>query len=347
MYRRVLSLIMVVTASAMFVGCSNNGVSKGTEYVAEEANESADSGSGVSTETVETATYETSVEASAAESVSEIIEEDTSDDNNEAEDNAIDIVFVGDSQYANGRDAHTDIATYVAWMVENSNVYNVGIGGSTASITNSESYIAGETISNTFVNVANVIAGNAGADTISDETVASSISNINAANVDYYVIEYGYNDYMSKSLQSDEESAYDNHLYVDALCQGIDTLAAASPNAKFIVCSPSYCLVYDNSGKYLGDGNITDFGYGTLADYVNSCEGAANAKGAIYIDMYYGTEMDINSYTVDDYTEDGLHLCQKGRYMYATVVAHYINKNLGIDNEELNTLIFNKFEYDG
>ncbi|MCR4903661.1 MAG: SGNH/GDSL hydrolase family protein [Butyrivibrio sp.] len=356
MYKKLYGIMSLVLAAGLFTGCSNGSLSKGVEYVTE-SEDSAKSTDGISIETVEKTeetVEETANEASSSSSSSSDAattetsvsgEEAVAKENENSSDDRIQVVFLGDSQFANGRDEGTDIATYTGWMT-GANVYNLGVGGSCASITTGDSYDEGY-VTNAFINIVNVLAGNASVDTISNEYVHEHISDIDVENVDYYVIEYGYNDYMSKHPQADELAAYDVHLYVDALRNGIDILKEISPDAKIILCCPSYCLVYDVNGQYLGDSNMTDLGYGTLSDYVDSCKALAEGLGLIYIDAYYGSEFDLNAYTIDDYTIDGLHFDQKGRYIYATVVSHYINKDLGVDTEELDTIIFNRFEYNG
>ena len=335
-----LSAMMLILACT---GCSSGSIQKGDEYVSESdavsnvsVEESSVTESATDEVSVEEAVIDVSTEEASTESLEDVVETDSDSDT---------IVFIGDSQFANARDEASSIPSLVS-LITGANVYDLAIGGTTAAITNSDSYEVGTTISNTFLNIANAIAGKTTTDTITDSYVASQILQMNPANVDYYVIEYGYNDFISKVPQSDNDSAYDVHLYVDSLCLGINTLKEVSPNAQFILCGPSYCLVYDNSGQYLGDGNIADLGYGTLADYASSCEGAANGLGITYIDTYYGSEFDLSAYSVDDYTEDGLHFNEVGRQIYATVISHYINKLRYGNVEEMDVIQLSKFTFE-
>lgn len=343
MKKPLLKVFAGVLLLTTCIGCSSENVQKGTEYVTD-----ADAVNESSAEVSDAATISDSVEESDESDIS------GSEDSAEAEvtETAVEIdpsedviVFIGDSQFANAKEEGSSIPSLTGLILD-ANVYNLAIGGTTAAITNGDDYVAGETYSNTFINIANAISGLADPDSISDENVAKTIRSINPEDVDFYVIEYGYNDFISKVAQSDNDTAYDYHLYSDALYLGINTLKNVSPNAQFILCGPSYCLVYDNNGQYLGDGNITDLGYGTLADYANTCNGVANGLGITYIDTYYGTEFDLNGYSVDSYTEDGLHFNETGRQIYATVIAHYINKLKYDDVEELDVIQISKFTFE-
>ena len=72
----------------------------------------------------------------------------------------------------------------------------------------------------------------------------------------------------------------------------------------------------------VGDGNMMDKGNGTLFDYKGTCEYVAKEQGALFFNAY--EDLGIDSYTIDEYMEDGVHLSTEGRKLYAGALAEMI-----------------------
>jgi hypothetical protein len=264
-----------------------------------------------------------------------------------AEDNTIDIVFLGDSQFDNARDTGSEIPAYTrALMGDDVRVYNLGIGGTCASIERGASDLPQDIKDSCFVGICYALAGQLPDDSFMDNTsAAEDYRKVNPANVDFYVIEYGANDYINGKDLSTEGEPFDIHSFRGALNKGCDILSSISPKAKFIICSPSYCIWYGADGYVIGDSYTVSKGIGTLAEYADISRNLCEDDGYFYLDTMYATYYDLKITTFEDYLADGLHYKEIGRQVYATVLAHFLNKSLGRDDSELPYIEINSFTY--
>ena len=98
---------------------------------------------------------------------------------------------------------------------------------------------------------------------------------------------------MANELNNPENSA-DLHTYSGALEQGIYILNDISPNARIILCGPSYCFWYNADHQYIGDAYTVSKGLGTLADYARTCENVASNNDLTYIDTMFQTFFDLS-----------------------------------------------------
>lgn len=188
---------------------------------------------------------------------------------------------------------------------------------------------------NNFVSVANAIAGRASSDVLKGYTAYDSFSQVVPSKVDYYIIEYGYNDYQLGRDLSDQKWTQNPATYFGALTSGISTLTDASPKAKFVVCGPGYALFFNAKGAYIGDGNIVSKGVGTLSQYAQMAQNAARDKDALFLDCYFGHEFNLNQYTTDDYLmKDGVHFTNRGRITVSHALARLINKDRGVTPQD-------------
>ena len=136
---------------------------------------------------------------------------------------------------------------------------------------------------------------------------------------DGYIVAYGLNDYFAGApIAVKDGDTYDAHGYAGALRNAIALLRNASPNAQILLISPTYCQFYED-GYMVTDSNMKDYGNGTLTDYANACRNVSETENTLYIDAY--TTMGINIYTAEEYLEDGVHLTEAGRALYAKAVS--------------------------
>ena len=75
----------------------------------------------------------------------------------------------------------------------------------------------------------------------------------------------------------------------------------------------------------VGDSNSLNNGYGTLRDYKGKCEYLSGELGTMFYNAY--DHLGIDGYTADEYLEDGIHLTEEGRQLYADALARLINAN--------------------
>ena len=129
------------------------------------------------------------------------------------------------------------------------------------------------------------------------------------------------NDLLRATPMSNSDNGYDIRTYVGALRYAVSNLNEYAHDATIILCAPNYAMFY-NGDKFIGDGNTLNTGYGTLFDYKGSCEYVAKEQGAQFFDAYL--DLGIDGYTADEYLEDGVHLTEAGRRLYADALSEMI-----------------------
>ncbi len=272
-----------------------------------------------------------SEDASASASASASSSEEPAEIKEEKEEDKIEMVFIGDSQMANGRNDGTDLASLVSARVPGSVAYNIGIGGSTAAVENTTSNLDLESwTSNCFVGVAYALAGKVNKDTVfsTNPEVVEIMNKIDPAKVDYYFIEYGANDFFNKialdNVNENSEIPY-LHTFYGALNTGIDELRRISPNAKVILMSPFYGIYKDSNGNFIGDTYVVSNGIDTLANYARKSVNVCEVEDIYDFDCMFFTKCDLYLDTYEEYLMDGLHLSLKGRQVFARLLAHIPN----------------------
>ena len=333
--------LCVLLGTALLTGCGSlSGTAKGKEYVTD-ASSSASASASVSTSSATAATSinpsdisEPDIAASAvsAASAATAVSISTMDDS------ALNIVFLGDSQFDNARGTGSSIPELVAQKT-GGNCYNLAVGGTAASLSREQKNIGYDQWTDpNFTGVVNVLAGNVSSGIFGSYAAGSVLSQIDVKKVDYYVIDYGVNDYFNGTQIFNQDENGDQSTYVGAMRTGLSNLKNISPNAKIVICSPAYALFYNGDHVFIGDGNMVDKGAGPLKDYASSAQNLASESGALYLDTYYGTAFDLDQNTADQFLQDGIHFTERGRRVYATALARIINKDLGTDTSEPSVL---------
>ena len=230
------------------------------------------------------------------------------------------LVFLGDSIFDNNRDG-SGVPYLTAKQCE-ADVYNLAIGGTCASIEEFEESDLGKWTSTSLCGVVNAMLKRIPADIFSGTRAGELLSNphIDYSQTDYFIVEYGTNDFFRGVRQSDEDG-FNLRIYSGALRYSVINLRELAPDATIILCSPMYAQFYKD-GYLIGDGNVTNNGNGTLADYVGTCNYIANEQNVIFFNAYQ--DLGIDSYSAEQYLEDGVHLTAEGRQMYADELAKII-----------------------
>ena len=282
------------------------------------------------------ASTETPTEAPAEAPAQEVVQEDKN----------YDIVFMGDSQFDNARGTASEIPAYTCCLLDKDvKFYNLAIGGTSASL-GREDYLDVSTFNDScFVGICYALAGKCPSDYLDQNSAGAELKKVNPGNVDLYVIEYGANDYINGKDLFNPGNNNDIHTYNGALTEGIETLQKISPNAKFIMCGPSYCVWYNGTGQMIGDSYGVSKGIGPLSEYANTASNLANAAGFMFLDSMYASMFDLKMETYEDYLSDGLHYTEKGRQIYSAVLAHLIQKLRGKDDSEMPYLEINTFDF--
>lgn len=275
-------------------------------------------------------------ESSAAASTSSVEKEPEEKKEEEEPVDKLNIVFFGDSQIANGRSDGSDIATMLTTRVPNTVTYNLGIGGTAAALEQTTSdYQDYENWSSTcFVGMVYALEGKVSRDRVLENypNVLENMNKIKPEEVDYYIIEYGANDFFNQTpldhTKTDKNAVYS---FYGALCKGIDELRTISPNAKFIVMSPFYGVYKDADGNIIGDSYIVSNGQGTLADYAKKSFNVCEDNEAIDFDGMFMSHADLYMDHIEEYTIDGIHLSLTGRQIFTRLLAHVVNWSEGYE----------------
>ena len=245
----------------------------------------------------------------------------TQEDQTEPQGNKLQLVFLGDSIFDTNRDG-TGIPYRTSVQCE-ADVYNLAIGGTCAAVAGDEHLEIEKWESRSLVGVVNAIAKKIPSDIFANDAAKRILDNpnIDFSNTDYFIIEYGMNDFLSVVPLSSENEYFNLKTYVGALRYAVITLQDVAPDAVIILCAPNYAQFY-NGTWMIGDGNSINNGYGTLFDYKGICEYVANEQQTLFFNAYQ--DLGINGYTADEYLEDGIHLTDSGRQLYADALARMI-----------------------
>lgn len=238
------------------------------------------------------------------------------------QDGKLQIVFLGDSIFDSNRDG-TGVPGRTAEQC-NANGYNLAIGGTSAAVSWDEHTGFEEWTSRSLVGIVNAIAKNIPTDIFVNDIATKAIlddPNVDFSKTDYFVVEYGMNDFLNTIPLTRESAPSGTKSYVGALDYAVATLQSVAPDATIILCSPTYAQFY-NGDWMIGDGNSINNGYGTLFDYKGICEYVANNRQVVFYNAYQ--DLGIDGYTADEYLEDGIHLTDKGRQLYADALSKVI-----------------------
>ena len=246
----------------------------------------------------------------------------TEEDQREPEGKELQLVFLGDSIFDSNRDG-TGVP-YLTSVACEADVFNLAIGGTCAALEYEESAESSRWTSTSLVGVVRAIMGDISTDVFEGKRTKDILDNpnIDFSQTDYFIIEYGMNDFFRATpLDSADMELYDLKTYAGALRYAVDNLRDVAPGATIILCAPNYARFYDGTWM-IGDGNTVNTGYGTLFDYKGICNYVANEKQTLFFNAYQ--DLGIDGYTAEEYLEDGVHLTEAGRRLYADALAQMI-----------------------
>ncbi len=238
------------------------------------------------------------------------------------------IVFMGDSILDHDRE-EGGVASLISQKC-NANVYNMSMGGTTAALLPNEQYNFATWDSRSLLGVVNAIVGNVNKEVFDGYRAGEILRECDFSKTDYFVIEYGVNDFLaqipqSRYLEGGGTLAVDEvHTYSGALATAVKILQDAFPNAKILLIAPHDCQFF-NGDVFVGDSYTVDYGYGPLLDYVRGC-GYVYEQNKDKNVLFYNAfeESGINPETADKYLKDGIHLTREGREVYADYAARII-----------------------
>lgn len=214
----------------------------------------------------------------------------------------------------------------------NAKVYNMAMGGTTAALLPGEEASFDKWESRSLLGVIHAILGNIDGSIFDGYPAGDVLKKCDFSKTDYFIIEYGVNDFLNGQVPQSRQLADGGtlavgeiHTYTGALEDAVNRLQDAFPDAKILLIAPHYCQIF--SGKtFIGDGYSVDYGYGPLVSF-------ARGTGYVYeqhrdenVIFYNAFELSgINAETADDYLEDGVHMTPAGSRVYAEAIARIIN----------------------
>ena len=239
------------------------------------------------------------------------------------------IVFLGDSIIDSDRE-NGGVAALISGTC-NAKVYNMAMGGTTAAMLPSEDAGFSTWDSRSLMGVVNAILGNVDGSFLDGYRAGEILKECDFSKTDYFVIEYGINDfltgqiYQSKYLEGGGELAVDAlHTYSGALSAAVEQLHTAFPDAGILIIAPHYCQFY-NGETFIGDAYSLNYGYGTLVEFSRVAGYVAEQHKEDHVFFYNAMEESgIDAYTADKYLQDGVHLTAEGRIAYAEYASRLI-----------------------
>ena len=239
------------------------------------------------------------------------------------------IVFMGDSILDHERENGG-----IAYLVSeecNALVYNMAIGGTTAAVLPNELNSLETWQSRGLLGVVHAIVGDISSDIFDGYRAGEILKECDFSETDYFVIEYGINDFLSGQVPQSIYLADGNVLdmdiertYVGALETSVTLLHNHFPDAKILLISPHFCQIYEGE-TFIGDAYSLNYGYGTLVDFAKTAGNVAKRDkegSVIFFDAIEQSGIDVLS--AKDYLQDGIHLSAEGRRVYADCVSKLI-----------------------
>ncbi|MCR4989745.1 MAG: SGNH/GDSL hydrolase family protein [Lachnospiraceae bacterium] len=234
------------------------------------------------------------------------------------------ITFLGDGVLDNFR-GDNGIDDIVAQNL-NATVYNLAVSDTSAtpqlekSIDNkSDDNICG-------LSIVKALVGEVPLDKLKDKAAGQIIGSHRdeILSSDIFVIEYGIVDFMTgkpKTFSDDPDSFYN---YYGALKEMLRLITKNAPNAKIVVCQPSYIYFYRDNGEYVGDTYTLNNGPGSEYDYGDTAGCVAGEFNALF---YKLESQGISAQNSGEMLTDGVYMNEKGRRVYADNLSGAITRN--------------------
>lgn len=203
------------------------------------------------------------------------------------------IVFIGDSIFGNFSGSAS--VPGVTEGLSGAHVYNLGIGG----LCGAEEEGYARTVKMITEKDASLIPEELQARIFAEKFLNESLNRKKMV----FVINYGINDYLQAKPVGGCEDSYEN-----AMITNTRILQERFPEAQIVIASPTYiagCEEY----------RPTDEEGGLLKEYAEAAARAADETGALFLDNY--NDLGVNAETVSRLTNDGIHLTETGRLLYA------------------------------
>lgn len=234
------------------------------------------------------------------------------------------ILVLGDSIWANNRD-ETGVAARVEYYLEKlgykAKVYNAAVGGTSATIDAEDSeWTYGAGSNNSLGKMLSILKENTDVEQLHGiaayEVMKEAIAE--KGDMDLVILAYGMNDFLTQVALNNSDRHWIG--YGTALSEGVSEAHAACPSAEIMIVAPTYASYFSIPVQNMGEKAL--YNYASVA-----CD-VAKQRNTLCVDAYNNLGYDM--YSADEYLEDGVHLNEKGRDLYArAIVANIVYGQTG------------------
>ena len=278
-----------------------------TEEAAGETQETA------SVQATETAAPGNETQTASAETVP--AQETPQESGEEDDDDRMESLVLGDSIWGNYRD-DTGVAAkldvYLARLGVDATVYNAAIGGTRATLDPEDNqYEFGPASENSLAKMVSILNGETDVELLQGKPAYDDMKAALEArgDIDAVIIAYGMNDFLSQAPINDSDDPWTG--FGTALTQGVFGVRRACPSAQILIAAPTYASYFSIPVQNMGEKAL--YNYASVA-----CD-VARGQETLCLDAY--DNLGIDAYNADEYLEDGVHLNEDGRDLYARAVA--------------------------
>ena len=144
---------------------------------------------------------------------------------------------------------------------------------------------------------------------VNDTVFSVFFENIVKDQIDVVILSYGMNDFLAQAPINNSDRPWTG--FGTALSEGVKGVRSVFPQAQILITSPNYASYFPIPVKNMGEKAL--YNYASIA-----CD-VAVGQGTLCVDAY--DNLGVDAYNADEYLEDGIHLNEKGRSLYAKTIA--------------------------
>lgn len=221
------------------------------------------------------------------------------------------ILVLGDSIWGNYRDdtgVAAKVEDYCRQIGHEVIVYNAAIGGTRATLDPEDNqYEFGPASESSLAKMVSILNGDTSVDLLQgkaayeDMKLALEVRN----KIDVVIVAYGMNDFLNQVPINNSDAPWTG--FGTALTNGILGIRNACSQADVMIVAPTYASYFSIPVQNMGEKAL--YNYASVA-----CDVAKGAN-TLCVDAY--NNIGINAYNADEYLEDGIHLNEEGRALYA------------------------------
>ena len=224
------------------------------------------------------------------------------------------ILVLGDSIWGNYRDATgvpAKVDQYLGQLGYAANIYNAAIGGTRATIDPEDSpYTFGPASENSLLKMVSILEGKTDVGLLEGKPAYEEMQHAleNKDEINVVIVAYGMNDFLSQVPVNSSDMPWTG--FGTALSSGVDSIKRIFPQAKVLIVAPTYASYFSVP--------VSNMGEKALYNYASVACDVARGQQTLCIDAY--NNLGIDMYNSDQYLEDGVHLNEAGRDLYARAV---------------------------